>query len=288
MELSHGDAMMKRLVAVAAVVLTLTACAPASGDIAIPGPNSHTAPAPGWTLKWSTNFPTSVRLGQFSGCDHNANGSDHYCSNLPASVRSQWWAYPYPWPDTATQRNYPLGGYYDPAHTVWISRGQMHIRIFRTTSWIHSAAVVPKEADGVKYGKFIETFSVSQAAPGYKAAHLLWPAEGNQNYEVDFPENSLDSGICAYAHSIYQADQAAFCPDAGWTGWHTSEIQWAPGSLTFYLDGKQIGHVTGNWVPDENMAWIMQNESALIGPSAPPDSSAQINISHVAVYSYTG
>jgi hypothetical protein len=266
---------------VAVVALALLGFASASSG-------SGSASASAWKLKWSTDFPTSAKLGQFSGCNNDVESPNAYCSNLPPSLRSQWWAYPYPWPDTATERNYPLGGYYDPANTVWISGGQMHIRLFRTTSWVHSAAVVPKAADGVKYGEFIETFSVSQAAPGYKAAHLLWPTNSNQNHEIDFPENVLGTSVCGYVHSIDQVDQATFCPDMTWTGWHTSEIQWAPGSLTFYLDGKQIGHVTGNWVPDEDMAWIIQNETALTGPPAPPNSSAQINISHVAVYSYTG
>jgi hypothetical protein len=263
------------------VVLALVGCTIARGA-------SQPSSAPSWTLKWSTDFPTSVRLGQFSGCDNNVNSADAYCSNLPASLRSQWWAYPSGWPDTATERNYPVGGYYDPAHTVWISGGQMHIRLFRTNSWVHSAALIPKAADDVKYGKFIETFSVSQVSPGYKSAHMLWPTGTGQDYEVDFPENAWDAGICAYSHSTYQADQASFCPNVGWTGWHTSEIDWAPGSLTFYLDGRQIGHLTGNWVPATNMSWIIQNESALTGPPAAKNSSAQINISHVAVYSYAG
>jgi hypothetical protein len=266
---------IRSFIALAVVLLTLTGCVSAGSKT-------------GWTLKWSTDFRTSVRLGQFSGCDTNVNSPDASCSGLPRSVRSEWWAYPYPWPDTATKDNYPVGGYYDPAHTIWISGGQMHIRMFRTTSWIHSAAVVAKAADGVKYGEFIETFSVSHADPGYKAAHLLWPMGDNRDYEVDFPEDSLDSRICAFVHSIYLADQVAYCPGVSWTGWHTSEIQWAPGSLTFYLDGRMIGQTKGSSVPDEDMAWIIQNESALIGPSAAPGSWAQINISYVAVYSYTG
>lgn len=242
----------------------------------------------GWELKWSTDFSTPVALGEFSGCDHDATSPDAYCADLPPSVRSQWWAYPYPWPDTATERNYRVGGYYDPAHTIWISGGQMHIRIFRKTSWVHSAAVVPKAADGVKYGEFIETFDVSHADPGFKAAHLLWPTAGNQDYEVDFPENSLDGHICAFTHSTYRADQQSYCPGVNFSGWHTSEIKWAPGSLTFYLDGRVIGQAKGNWVPNEDMTWVIQNESNLIGPSAAPNSWAQINIAYAAVYSYTG
>jgi hypothetical protein len=35
------------------------------------------------------------------------------------------------------------------------------------------------------------------------------------------------------------------------------------------------------------MDWIIQNESALNGESAAPDSSAQIDIAAVSVYAYT-
>jgi len=36
------------------------------------------------------------------------------------------------------------------------------------------------------------------------------------------------------------------------------------------------------------MSWILQNEGALYGPEAAVNSSAQMNISSVAVYSYQG
>jgi Glycosyl hydrolases family 16 len=281
-----GATVIKWVIALTAVLMPVPGLA--LGTASYGGSSESTLNSSEWALKWSTDFSTPVKLGRFSGCSDNADSPDRYCSNLPASVRSQWWAYPPTWPDTATQQDYSVGGYYDPAHTVWISGGEMHIRIFRGTSSIHSAAVVPKAADGVEYGKFIETFSVSHADTGYKAAHLLWPTTGNHDYEVDFPEGNLNGSICAHSHSVHQAGQASFCPDANWTGWHTSEIEWAPGSVTFYLDGRVIGRLTGDWVPHEDMTWIIQNESALIGPSAAPGSWAQINIAYVAVYSYTG
>jgi Glycosyl hydrolases family 16 len=241
-----------------------------------------------WKLKWQTNFSESAALGSFSGC--NGGTPTAVCTGLPADLQSQWWAYPYPWPDTATEEHMALGGYYDPSQTIWISGGQMHIRMFRTTQWIHSAAVVPKAAMGMLYGKYVERFSVSaDPSPGYKSAHLLWPS-GNAlvDSEVDFPEGNWNSTICAYVHSPSESSVFYFCPGASWTTWHTSEILWAPNSLTFYLDGKKIGSVTGKWVPDEPMSWILQNESALYGAEAPENSSAQMNISSVAVYSYQG
>ena len=297
---------MRKAVYLAALLLAaplaVTACspspAPATGS-ASPAPSrtpeaTHSqppGPSPVWRLKWQTDFSQPAPLGSFSGCDNYDRTPAAYCSGLPAGLRSQWWAYPSMWPDTATERHKTLGGYYDPGHTVWISGGQMHIRLFRTTAWIHSAAVVPKASIGLLYGKYVERFMVSpSSAPGYRGAHLLWPTNEPISYEVDYPENEwdLDLGFCVYVHSVREQKVAGHCPNAAWTQWHTTEIDWSPGNLTFYLDGRVIYRLTGNWAPEERMSWIIQNESALFGPSAPENSAAQLNLSYVAVYSYAG
>ena len=62
--------------------------------------------------------------------------------------------------------------------------------------------------------------------------------------------------------------------------------KWTPKRLSFFLDGKLIGTTTQG-VPNVPMDWIIQNESALNGESAAPDSSAQIDIAAVSVYAYT-
>ena len=119
-------------------------------------------------------------------------------------MRSQWWAYPTGWPDSATEVHMKLGGYYDPAHTISISDGQMHIRLFRDTGPIHSAAAVPKAAIGMMYGKYVERFRVSnpRSSTGYKSSHLLWPASAPLKYEVDYPEGEWDSNFCVHVHSV--------------------------------------------------------------------------------------
>ncbi len=256
-----------------------------------PSRSAQSATAAGiWKLKWQANFSESAELGSFSGCNNNDRLPDAYCSGLPADLESQWWAYPSPWPDSATEVHKPLGGYYDPSQTVWISGGQMHIRMFRATGSIHSAAVLPKAAIGMVYGKYLETFNVSSdSSPGYRSAHMLWPTNNTPlGAEVDFPEGEWDSVFCVHVHSRLVAGVRNFCPNIGWTGWLTTEIDWTPQSLKFYLDGKLIGSLTGKWAPDTPMSWVLQNESALYGPEAPENSSAQLNISHLAVYSYQG
>jgi beta-glucanase (GH16 family) len=122
---------------------------------------------------------------------------------------------------------------------------------------------------------------------------LLWPTDNLPAVgdEVDFPEGEWDSTFCVHVHSLLENDGRAvanFCPDIGWADWNTTEIDWSPGSLKFYLNGKLVGSLTGKWAPTTPMSWILQNEGALYGPEAAENSSAQINISSVAVYSYQG
>lgn len=256
---------------------------PTSHSVGVPREdrtNRHASTTSNWKLVYSTHFTTAVPLGSFSGCDT----SNDTCTGLPAPVRSQWWAYPNPWPDTATQRGYPVGGYYNPSKTIWISGGEMHIRMFRQAGAVNSAAVLPRAAMNRKYGEYIETFRVSKVTTGYKSAYMLWPA-GNADFEVDYPENEWNTPISAHVHYGAGDNELTFKTGVEWNAWHTTEIVWTPSHLAFYMDGKRVGYTTKG-VPDVTMNWIIQNESALNGEQAPENSWAQIDISQVAYYSY--
>jgi hypothetical protein len=310
----YGSA-VRNLACLAAAGLALCACDSLTGGTGAdsPSPSSMAASAspspspsstrpgsksveavgsPLWQLKWQTDFAQAAPLGAFSGCDNYDGTPEAFCGGLPASVRSQWWAYPTGWPDTATENHLRLGGYYDPAHTISITGRQMHIRMFRDAGPIHSAAVVPKAAIGLMYGKYVERFRVSNpgSSTGYKASHLLWPTTEPLKYEVDYPEGEWDSGFCVHVHSVSEGtDTKNVCPaDATWATWNTTETEWWPGNLAFYLNGTEVYHLTGKWAPDQPMSWIIQNETALNGEIAPENSSAQLNISYVAVYTYAG
>lgn len=231
-----------------------------------------------FTLAWSTNFPTDYPLGTFTSATENS-------SSVP-----NWGAYPAGWPDTATERGNSVGGHYDPGGTTWISGGQMHIKMFRDSGGdVHSSAMVPLAAFGKTYGKYVETFQVESpsTATGYKSAHLLY-STGTQNNEVDYPEAQWDDPqIYAFTHiRQYTTAQESFPSGVSWSGWHTSEIDWTPTALTFYMDGRQIG-TTSAHVPSDPLKWVLQNETALNGEVPAIGSSAQMDISYVAYYSYT-
>lgn len=229
------------------------------------------------------DFTSPAPLGSFSDCAHAVDSPTAYCDRLAGWYRQQWWAYPAGWPDTATQRGLPVGGFYDPDRTIWVSDGQLHLRLFRDgTGPVHSAALVPRVAIGRRFGTVTERFRVSQPARGYKSAHLLWPLGSCPGCEIDFPEGSWDGGIYAYLHPAGGGPQQAFDTGAGWTSWHTSQIQWTPGRVRFLLDGRQVGQ-SDRGVPDQPMLWVLQNESALDGNQALPGSAAQIDIDWVQV-----
>ncbi len=238
-----------------------------------------------WNLVWNTTFQVDMAARKWN-CDNNNS-----CPGLAPAYRAHWWAYPVGWPDTATQRGYPVGGYYDPDTTVTINNGMMHIRMWRKGGPVHSCAVVPTPAMGRKYGRYVETFRVSKTAPGYKSAHLLWPASGNQNttsFEVDYPENEWDQGISGFLHAGSMS-QVSCDTGVRWGDgqWHTTEIQWTPTSLKFLMDGHvKLTETDSRYIPTVPMDWIIQNESALNGEKAAVDSSAQLDIKSVEYYSY--
>lgn len=241
---------------------------------------------PTWHLRFADGFNTAVAKGRFSDCNHNTDTAKAYCGGLTGSVRAAWWAYPAGWPDTATQRHYPVGGYYDPATTLWISGGQLHIRMWRGTGSVHSATVVPKAAMGPRYGAYEERWRVSHVARGYKSAHLLWPVTNDGCSEIDYPELEWDTQVAGFMHPSNCGQQVAVDTGKSWGQWHTSRIEWTPGRISFVLDGKVVGSTTRS-VPAVPMSWDIQNESALNGESAAPNSWAQMDIDYVRVWSYS-
>ncbi|WP_405883652.1 glycoside hydrolase family 16 protein [Streptomyces sp. NBC_01384] len=243
--------------------------------------------APTWNLRFEDYFNIPVAKGRFTDCDHSHDTPKAYCGGLTGSVRADWWAYPAGWPDTATQRHYPVGGYYDPATTLWISGGQLHIRLWRGASGsVHSATVVPKAMMGQRYGRYEERWRVSKAEVGYKSAHLLWPVTNGGCSEIDFPELEWTKTIAAFAHPSNCGQQMGVDTGKRWTDWHTSVIEWTRGRVSFILDGRTVGTSTDH-VPNTAASWDIQNESALNGDRAALNSSAQMDIEYVKGWSWS-
>lgn len=240
---------------------------------------------------WKDNFnDQNVAVGKFSNC---AGDGDHRCEGL---VGTRYYdtlgAYPNGWPDTATSGadgngGRTFGGYYRPQDTTSVytasnGDGQMRVKMSRGASGSNKvSAVVPRKCMNMRYGKFTERFVVRTATPGYKMAHLRYTPN-----EVDYPEaggNFSTDTISAYTHGFYSSNTTV-APQSAWTSWHTYSTEITPGQIKFFFDGKLVRTLNADF--PEAADWILQNESALAGAYAAPNSSVTIDTTWLTCYKY--
>lgn len=234
----------------------------------------------------------TVPVGAFSDCDHNVDTADAYCGGLAdyGKYADDWWAYPVGWDDTAKSGadgngGAPYGGTYRADKTVSVGggydgTGTMTVNMYRPDSGDDNyvAAVVPRKCMDRKYGKYSERFKVTKNDGGFKSAHLFYDG----NYEMDFPENDYGDKISAYTHP----GEDNFDTGVAWTGSaHSTSIEWTPGHVKYYLDGKLVGDATKD-ISDIPMSWILQNESSIVGPYADRGAHAELQTTWVTCYSY--
>lgn len=210
----------------------------------------RTSPA-GWREVYAEDFDTPVATGAFPS----------------GGYAKHWGVYDDGWPDTSRQ------GTYMPSKVLSVHGGALDYSI-RTENGKHLvAAPWLLDTKGKTYGRFSIRFR-SDALPGYKTAWLLWPdsEQWPADGEIDFPEGGLGpkDTISAFSHYARSSGgQAAFETGATYLSWHTVTVEWAPGRVTFFLDGARVGTTT-TAVPRNPMHWVLQTETNLDGyaPSA--------------------
>ena len=253
------------------VVVTPTP-APATPPPPAPGGSGVGMPLgdlPGWHQVFTDDFTASVSLGAF-----------------PTSSNGRWSSYPTPWRDTSKN------GAYSTARVVSVANGVLDKYLHYEDGDYRVAALMPVLPGGGTnqlYGRYAIRFR-ADAVPGYKVAWLLWPQSGTwpRDGEIDFPEGSLTGTIDAFMHrqgGTSGGDQDAFSTGARFTSWHTAVIEWAPNSVTFFLDGSLVGHSTSR-VPNTPMHWVIQTETNLSSTKPPVEAAGHVQIDWVAIWSY--
>ncbi|MEO3814077.1 glycoside hydrolase family 16 protein [Sphaerisporangium sp. B11E5] len=111
------------------------------------------------------------------------------------------------------------------------------------------------------YGRYEVRFR-GEAGAGYSLVALLWASDDADGYaEVNFAEvidpTRQTSGL--YVHRG-EAPQAQSLMRADFTKWHTVALDWLPGRLVFWLDGRQVWEYTGPLVPEQPMQLTLQND----------------------------
>ncbi|MFF5791311.1 family 16 glycosylhydrolase [Paeniglutamicibacter sp. NPDC012692] len=145
------------------------------------------------------------------------------------------------------------------------------------------------------YGKVEARFRIPTGQGLWPAIWLL-PANEESTPEIDILE-VLGHDAGRLRMRLHPKDREArsigkkyVLPD-GYTlagGWHTIAVDWSPGKLVYYLDGRQVWQLVDQQVPDEPMYLVM---NLAVGGSfpGPPDADtrfpAVFGIDHVRIRS---
>lgn len=218
---------------------------------------------PGWKQVFSDDFTTAAAAGTF------------------ATAYGAKWATYHGFNDTYGN------GRYD-RNMISVQNGLMDFDIRTVNGQPTSFApspIVTKAWKGQSYGRYTARFR-ADALPGYKTAWLLWPDSNNwQEGEIDFPEGGLDGTMWGFNHCIGNPSSNCFYVNSKktFTDWHTVTIEWAPGRLTYLMDGQVLGTTTQS-VPTAPMHWVLQTETESGKPA--PDVAGHLQVDWVSVYTY--
>ena len=223
-----------------------------------------TGDLPGWKQVFVEDFSAGdVPLGSFPGPLYSARWSAGYKDGTP---------------DTAGQKNGGKTGYY-PSKVLSVRNGTLDWYLHSEngitmgaapTPRIPNASSNPPRANSLLHGRYSVRYR-ADALPGFKTAWLLWPDSGvwPRDGEVDFPEGDLAKIIYGAVHYDRNGADAfeKFDSDQSVTSWHVATMEWSPGRVEFFLDGRSLGVSTK--APTTPMHLILQTESCLTGCPAP-------------------
>jgi beta-glucanase (GH16 family) len=118
---------------------------------------------------------------------------------------------------------------------------------------------------------------------------LLWPKQGvSWPPEIDFSEGPSSTKTMATAHYTAQNLQTHHFASVDMTKWHTYGVEWTPTRVSYLIDGRVFGSVTGAAVPHVPMNLAIQTQSnapaQAIGTAMPREVTEYID--WVSVYRY--
>jgi beta-glucanase (GH16 family) len=125
---------------------------------------------------------------------------------------------------------------------------------------------------------------------------MLWPDSDNWGEgEIDFMEvGELDWGNTVYTNFYPRGNTATATPGkpsgfrsnvrADGTGWHVATAEWAPGSVTYWLDGVKLGTTTSSAVPSTRMHLVIQVETAIGLPVPPASAAGHVQVDWIVQY----
>jgi hypothetical protein len=244
-------------------------------------PKLHQLPTgdlPGWKQVFREDFNQgNVPVGGFPGPAYAAKWSAGYVDGTP---------------DTAGQRG-AKSGYY-PSKVLSVKNGMLDWYLHTEGGVSMGAAPTPKipnsstnphRANSLLYGRFSVRFKADPLG-GFKTAWLLWPDSGiwPRDGELDFPEGDLSTKFYGAVHKMGNDPYATdiIYSDTTFTQWHVATMEWSPGKVEFFLDGRSLGAGTSR-TPNIAMHYILQTEACLFG-CPKPDTAGHVYLDWIAIW----
>jgi len=237
-----------------------------------------TGDLPGWQQVFREDFDQgNVPVGGFPGPAYAAKWSAGYKDGTP---------------DTAGQRG-AKSGYY-PSKVLSVKDGMLDWYLHTENGVSMGAAPTPKipnsssnprRDNSFLYGRFSVRFKADPLR-GFKTAWLLWPDSGiwPRDGELDYPEGDLSTKFYGAVHKMGNDPYATdiIYSDTTFTQWHVATMEWSPGKVEFFLDGRSLGAGTSK-VPNIPMHYILQTEACLFG-CPKPETAGHVYLDWIAIW----
>lgn len=208
--------------------------------------DAATAPAPVWKLTLQDNF-----LGALD----QRNWAPY--SGQPGGNPYGWWS---------------------PRHIV-MGNGQAQLRGYRDGGRYTTAGMILWTRPRT-YAKYAVRMRFDRAA-GIEQVMLLWPVSGWPP-EVDFTEGESNGRTMMTSHWSSTNQQKHLWTNVDMRQWHVYGLEWTSTALTFTIDGRVVGTMTGAAVPHQPMNLAIQTHATRAVPTTTP--RATMAIDWVRVY----
>jgi hypothetical protein len=197
------------------------------------------------------------------------------------------------------------GGWWSPTHVV-VDNGEMFLKTYEDTTnyggpsgyepWV-SGGVSSAKALKQTYGEYLVRSRLSAAAPATEV-DLLWPAGGGWPPEIDFNESNdstVQTSATLHWGPTNTQRNVQLLKNINMTAWHTWGLIWAPGQITYTIDGKVWATVSSSEVPDvpmvldiQQQVWGCNNAEAETCPEASAPAEVDMDVAWVVAYAPAG
>lgn len=238
----------------------------------------------------------SVTAPPLAGAWNAALSEDFNTLNTGVWTNSKFW-----WGQNGTYE-----AAYEPQNAS-VSNGALSLTALHQSTVASNGQVMPLQSGMIQTGGlqgytppgfaftygYVDVSCQCAAGSGIWSALWMLPISHQDGYEIDVLENKgLEPGNWYGGYHDWRDNTWAWgsspMPFNGTTGFHDYAVDWEPGSLTFYVDGKVMRSYTGSNVPSQPMYLILNLDasSGYAGPTANAPASASMKVDYVRVWQH--